>query len=193
MQAVERLMAYLAPLFARLGGGIMILIAVIVSIDVLTRNVTGQTYLNSFEISVYLFAIAISFGMSYTALSGAHIRVDVFMGRFPKGVRRILDFLSFLSLAFVGAFFAYTTWHVFLTSYRRGIVSTSVLAVPLAIPQIFLVIGMAIFAFTALLLMTRHGMLLLQGRGAEADRVGKFDSSDEIAEAIEDVKKREAL
>ncbi len=193
MQTIERFIAWIAPLFARLGGGIMILIAVMVSIDVLTRNINGQTYLNSFEFSVYLFAIAISFGMSYTALAGAHIRVDVFMGRFPIGVRRILDLLSFVSLAFVGAFFAYTSWHVFLTSYRRGIVSTSVLAFPLAVPQLFLVVGMAIFAFTALLLTARHGMLLLQGRGAEADRVGKFDSNDEIAEAIEDVKKREAL
>ncbi len=193
MQAIERIIHFLAPLFARIGGGIMMLIAFMVAIDVLTRNLNGQTYLNSFELSVYLFAIAISFGMSYTALSGAHIRVDVVLDRFPVAARRALDLLAFISLACVGAFFAYTTYLLFATSLRRGVTSTSMLAVPLSIPQAFLAVGMAIFALTALLLTARHAMLLLQGRGADADRVGKFDSNDEIAEAIEDVHRREAL
>ncbi len=193
MNAIERLIHFLAPLFARIGGAIMVLIAVMVSIDVLTRNINGQTYLNSFELSVYLFAIAISFGMSYTALSGAHIRVDVFMARFPQASRRALDFVAFASLTGVGMFFAYTTYLLFMKSLQRGVTSTSILAVPLAIPQAFLAVGMGIFALTALILTVRHGLLLIQGRGTDADRVGRFDSNDEIAEAIEDVHRREAL
>ena len=191
MAQLEFLIEALARAFARLAGLMILAIAVIVSIDVLTRNITGNSVMNSLEFSVYLFAIAISFGMSYTALCGAHIRVDVLYARFPPPLRRALDFLAFLSLSSLSVFLAVTTIKLALSSASHGTTSNSAMAVPLAIPQAIWAFGFCVFAVTSLLLTVRHGAALVTGRGDEADRIGRFDSSDEVAEAIDDAIGRE--
>jgi TRAP-type C4-dicarboxylate transport system permease small subunit len=187
MDRIERYVSLVAALFARLGGLMVMLIAIGVSVDVLTRNLTGETMLNSYEFSTYLFAIAISFGMSYTALGGAHIRVDVLQARFPTRLRRALDFVSFLSLALL-TYFAVRLAYLSLT---RGVASSSDIAVPLGIPQGIWAIGFAIFALTCVLLTVRHGVYLVQGRGADADRLGRFGQDEEVAEAVAEARHRE--
>lgn len=191
MDRIERYVSLVAALFARLGGLMVMLIAIGVSVDVLTRNVTGETMLNSYEFSTYLFAIAISFGMSYTALGGAHIRVDVLQARFPTPLRRALDFVSFLSLALLAIMLTYFAARLAYLSLTRGVASSSDIAVPLGIPQGIWAIGFAIFALTCVLLTVRHSVYLVQGRGADADRLGRFGQDEEVAEAVAEARHRE--
>ncbi|MBP0617415.1 TRAP transporter small permease subunit [Jiella mangrovi] len=191
MGRLERAVGALSRAFARLGGLMILVIAVIVSIDVLTRNVLGISILNSLELSVYLFAVAISFGMSYTALCGAHIRVDVLYARFPAPLRRAMDFLAFASLAALSIFLFVSTFGLVVENAEHGTRSNSVIAVPLAIPQAFWALGLFVFAVTASLLALRHATLLFRGDGAQADRVGRFDASDEVSEAVDDALVRE--
>ncbi|MDH2328663.1 TRAP transporter small permease [Cereibacter sp. SYSU M97828] len=182
----------IATLFARLGGLMIMLIAVAVAVDVFTRNIFGRTVLNSFEISAYLFAIAISFGLSYTALSGAHIRVDVLLPRLPVVLRRALDFAAFLSMAAMGLFLA---WHGGLRaieSLERGVVSASAAAVPLGVPQAIWAAGFLMFALTSCLLAARHAACLIARDGHAADRIGRFGADEEAAEAIDDARQMEA-
>lgn len=184
METIARGIEGLATLFARLAGIMVVLIAIGVAVDVLTRNVTGQTVLNSYEFSTYLFAIAVSFGMSYTALTGAHIRVDVLYARFPDPVRRFLDFLSFVSLAALGLFLAWYSVRLTLKSLDRGVTSSSAIAFPLGIPQGVWAIGFVVFALTCLFLAVRHAAFMVAGRGEDADRLGHFGQDEEVAEAV---------
>jgi TRAP-type C4-dicarboxylate transport system permease small subunit len=184
MERVARLVDALATLFAVLGGAMVVLIALGVSVDVLTRNLTGRTVLNSFEFSTYLFAIAISFGMSYTALTGAHIRVDVLYARFPAPVRRVLDLASFVSLAALGVFLAWFSVKLTLASLARGVTSSSAVAFPLGLPQGVWAVGFVVFALTSLTLAARHAAYLVTGRLALADALGRFGQDEEIAEAV---------
>ena len=188
---LESLANTLAAWFARAGGILIILIALATTVDVVTRNRFGRTVLNSYEFSTYLFAIAISFGMSFTALSGAHIRVDVLAARFPAPVRRALDFLSFLSLAAMGIFLSYFAVHLALASLRRGVTSSSAISFPLGLPQAVWAIGFVIFGLTCVLLAVRHATYLLQGLGQVADRMGKFGQDEEVAEAVAEARYRE--
>lgn len=190
MQGFERFVARVSALFARLGGVLIVLIALGTSIDVVTRNLSGQTWLNSYEFSTYFFAIAVSFGMSYTALGGAHIRVDVLLGHLPAAVRRTLDFLSLLSLAGLALLFAYLSIRLGWTSYVRGVRSSSAVAFPLGLPQLVWATGFAVFAVTTALLTIRHGICLATGRGSEADRIGRFGQDEEVAEAVAEARLR---
>lgn len=182
----------LSILFARMGGLMIVLIAVAVAVDVFTRNIFGRTVLNSFELSSYLFAIAISFGLSYTALSGAHIRVDILLPKMPVMVRRALDLSAFVSMAALGVFLAWHAATLAMESLERGVVSASAAAVPLGVPQAVWASGFAVFALTSCLLAARHAACLISGNGAAADRIGRFGAEEEAAEAIQDARQMEA-
>jgi TRAP-type C4-dicarboxylate transport system permease small subunit len=191
MEALDTLVTRVASVFARLGGAMIVLIAIGVSVDVVTRNLLGRTLLNSYEFSTYFFALAISFGMSYTALCGAHIRVDVLAARLPTPIRRGLDFLSFLSLAALGVLLTYLSIRLATASLSRGVTSSSALAFPLGLPQAAWALGFAVFAATCLLLTLRHAGYVLQGRGAEADGLGRFGQEEEVTEAVAEARHRE--
>lgn len=191
MEALETLVQRVSALFARLGGAMIVLIAVGVSIDVVTRNLMGRTMLNSYEFSTYLFAISISFGMSYTALCGAHIRVDVLAAKLPTPIRRGLDFLSFLALAALAVLLTYLSVKLAWASTSRGVTSSSALAFPQGLPQSVWALGFAIFALTCILLTIRHAGYLLQGRGVDADNLGRFGQDQEVAEAVAEARHRE--
>lgn len=186
MAMIEHLITRAATLFARAGGAMIVLIALTVVVDVVSRNLTGRTVLNSFEMSSYLFAVAIAFGMSYTALSGSHIRVDVLLPRLPEKVRRGLDFAAFVAMAGLAMTFAWCAVELALESLRRGVTSSSAAAIPLGMPQAVWAAGFVLFAITTCLLAVQHGLCLVRGDSAGADRIGRFGQQEEAAEAIED-------
>jgi len=186
MEFTDRIIERTATLFARLAGLLIVAIAVMVSLDVVARNVWGTVLVQSYELSSYLFAVSLSLGMAYVGLSGAHIRLDVIYVRFPQRVRRLLDVAALASLTFVSGFLFYLGFELAVKNFTRGVVSTSHLAVPLAIPQFVWVFGLGIFAVTSLLLSLRHAAYLLTQRGQAADRIGSINPEKEIEEAIED-------
>ncbi|SLN75339.1 TRAP transporter small permease subunit [Oceanibacterium hippocampi] len=167
--------------FARVGGALIVLIAVLVSGDVVARNLINQTVFNSFEISIYLFGAAVTFGFAHTALTGAHIRIDVIYRLFPVAVRRVLDSLALLNLAALAMFFAFHAWSLALDNLGRGVMSNSALAVPLYIPQMAWALGLTAFTLSAILLTVQHGMLLSRRAFDEADRIAGLSSAAEEA------------
>ena len=79
--------------------------------------------------------------MSYTMRTHGHIFVDFLYSCFPKGVRRGMDiFTSLLSLFALYVCMTESTNYM-LMSLENGIVSPTLLRVPLWIPQTFMVIG----------------------------------------------------
>jgi len=167
---------------ARLAGGLILIIALIVTGDVLARNLIGRTYFHSFEVSMYLFAAALGFGLAHTLASGGNIRIDVVYGLFPRPLRRALDFLAMASLAALGLFLAWFAWKMALNSLSRGVASNTVLAVPLAVPQAVWALGMTVFGLVGVALALRHAALLVTGRGEAADRLAGIAA--EAAEAV---------
>ncbi|WP_158274045.1 TRAP transporter small permease subunit [Allosediminivita pacifica] len=183
MDRLDRHIHTLGTAFARFAGGLMVFIAVIVAIDVVTRNVTGQTYLNAYEYSRYLFAVALSFGMSYVLLCGAHIRLDIVYQKFPDPIRSALDLLSSLSLAILACGLAWFAVDLTLESYHNGTISTSAASTPLALPQGVWALGLVVFAVTAVFMAARHVLALVGGPRAET---AYFSSDREIEEAVAD-------
>lgn len=181
---IDRLIARVALWFARLGGVMILLIAVIVCGDIAARNLLNTVVFNSFEYSIYLFAAAVAFGFSHALVTRANIRIDVAYLLFPRPVRRAVDFLALVCLAAVGILFAYKAWGLAIENAVRGVASNSVLAVPLALPQSFWALGLTAFAVTAILLLLRHAFLALSGRGSAADALAgvAHEAESELAD-----------
>jgi len=186
MNLIDKIIDMTGTLFARIAGLLIVAIATMIAVDVVARNVSGTVLVQAYELSSYLFAISLSLGMAYVGLSGAHIRLDVVYVRFPRAVRRLLDVVALASLTLVSGFLFYLAFELAIKNFTRGVVSTSHLAVPLAMPQFVWAFGLGVFALTSLLLSIRHAAYLLSGQGDAADRTGSINPEKEIEEAIED-------
>ncbi len=130
------------------GGGAMILgSAVLITLDVIFRNLVKSTYFESFELSGYAFAISTSFGLAYAFFSKAHIRIEVVYNLFPKKARAWVDVLSVLTLAAIALILFYWCAQTVLQNASSGARSNSTLGLLMVIPQSIWLMGLAWFAF----------------------------------------------
>ena len=163
---------------ARLGGGIIFVIAILVCGDIFTRNVLNRIVFHAFELSNYLFAIAVAFGLANTLMARAHIRIDVLYMHFPGPLRRIIDSVSLFCVAAVAGLIAVHAWRLVLDNGMRGVTSNSTLGLPLAVPQAAWALGLSFFACVATILAGRHAQLLIKGRPDHADEIGAIGGED---------------
>lgn len=172
----ERALHTATRLAARIGGAMIFLIALLVCGDVLMRNLFNKIVFHSYELSNYLFAIAVAFSLAYTLVERAHIRIEVVHNLFPSPLRRALDTVALLSVVGTAALFAWTGWELALGNLARGSNSNSTLNLPIGVPQALWATGLTIFAVVAAVLTVRHVQMLLTGRPEQADAIGGMGS-----------------
>lgn len=169
-------------LLAWLGGALILLAAILVTLDVLVRNLFGSGMFQSFELSTYAFAVSVAFGFAYALVSKAHIRIEVVYSRLPALLQRLLDVVAIATL--FGCAFA-TAWYAFQTlaqSWSFGAVSNSSLAMPLILPQGLWFAGLAWFALTAFVLTLRGIAQFVSGRHERLKQeIGVATLEEEIA------------
>jgi len=182
---IERLSRYLAWA----GGAIILASAVLVTLDVLGRNIFNATLFESLELSVYGYAIAVAFAFPFALTSKTHIRIDVLLVRLPAVLRAVLDVVAMLALFGLALVFAYYGWEMFRTAMRMNARSASDLQVLLAIPQGIWATGLTWFALVAGIYSLRG--LYFIGRGRFGDVQAAMGIADGIKDALEE--SREAI
>jgi TRAP-type C4-dicarboxylate transport system permease small subunit len=146
------------------GGALILVAAVVVTLDVLQRKVSRLTGLNisgSDEISGYLFAISTTWAFSHALLHRANVRVDALYLLMPRPARAIFDVIGILILSI---FVAVVTWHgmqMFIHNLTNWSKSITPLLTPLAIPQFFWIAGLVIFVLNLFLVLLRVMLALL--------------------------------
>lgn len=170
---------------AWIGGAMLLLCALLVSLDVVFRAALKVTFFESFELSTYAFAIATAMGMSYALVSRAHIRIEVLYMLLVPRTRGWFDFIAYAVLALCTGVLLYWCSQVVVGNYQSGARSNSSLAVPLAIPQVIWLVGLAWFALLALL-YSLHGLILcLRGQTEQAHRdLGVASLEEEIEASV---------
>ncbi|MFH1487927.1 MAG: TRAP transporter small permease [Pseudomonadota bacterium] len=97
--------------------------------DVCLRYFFNRPFASSFELTEFMMAVVVSFGLAYTATKGGHIGVDLITSRLPRNVEAGFACVSHLISTGV---FALVTWQSFLqakTLYYSGLES-EVLYIP---------------------------------------------------------------
>lgn len=118
----------------------------------------------------YLLATASFMALAYTLRAGGHIRVNLVVQVMPEKVRWILEMVT-LALGAVMA--GYATWFTVLLveeSLRYGDSSTGIIAIPLWIPQLPMVTGLALLTLAlvdTLVQAARTGQPILTETGTE--------------------------
>jgi TRAP-type mannitol/chloroaromatic compound transport system permease small subunit len=173
---------------ARCGGAMILASALLVSGDVIIRKLFAVSVGGSDEISGYAFAIATSWGLAFTLLERANVRVDALYGHLTRPVTAVLDLAALLAL---GLFIGMLTWFagmVLQDSLLFATRATTPLATPLWIPQGLWLIGFGLFLFAWVPLVLRVALALLAGdlallRQLAGARTLEEDAADEAAHA----------
>jgi len=186
---LDRLSAGLACLGSAMGdlaGWGYLVCAFFITFDVVSRRFLGFSSQGTVEISGYLLAFGITWGLAYALSARGHIRVDVLVMRFPLGLRAYAHALALAFLAIFGGLLALRAWGVVRESWELGARETSALTIPLVIPQAPWAVGLTVFAILAAVLMLRTLLLLLQRRYEAVDRMlSSRTLEEETEEALE--------
>lgn len=145
-------------------GAVLALTVAFILVDISLRQL-GNSLGGSDEISGYVMAVTASWGLSYTLLERAHVRIDLLRLRMASTGRACLDMLSIAALAITVTVVAFQAWPVLGKSLQSDAHANTPLATPLWIPQTIWFAGWVWFAVTALtMLVCGIGLLLTQRR-----------------------------
>lgn len=135
-----------------LGGALLILAALIVTVDVILRKLFNISMAGSDELSGYAFGIATAGSLTYALLHRSNIRVDALYQHMPVWLRATLDIFGHILLV---GFLAYVTWRSSLLvadTWANQSRSITPLRTPLAIPQTLWLAGLILCVTTGVVM-----------------------------------------
>src|SRR3989442_3138335 len=91
----------------RCAGWVYIGAALFITSDVLSRQFLGFSSKSTVELTGYMLAIGISWGLGFALIERVHVRIDVLINRLPLALRQYLHALALLLLA---VFARYLAW-----------------------------------------------------------------------------------
>jgi C4-dicarboxylate transporter, DctQ subunit len=114
--------------------------------QVVARYVFNTGAVWALELTTYLFAWLVLFGVSYGVRVGAHIGIDALVKLLPPGPQRIAGLLAAALCMLYTAIMITGSWTYLRTLYMLGIPSED-LPIPLWMPFVILPIGLALTFF----------------------------------------------
>ncbi len=185
---LRRGVAGLAAGMAWVAGWNYIACALFITADIIGRNALGVSSAATVEITGYMLACGIAWGLAHTLACRAHIRVDVLVTRLPLRWRAPLHLLSLVLLAGFAVFVAWAAWQLVDESALFDAHDNSALRIPLIIPQGIWAVGISAFVLMCAVLLLESLLALLLGEGERLDALlGSRTLKDETQEALEAV------
>lgn len=174
-----------AVALALLAGAAISVLAVLIFVDIVGRDVFGASIQGTDEIGGYVLAFVGSLGMALTLLRRGHPRIDIFFRIFPIAVRDALHVLAQATIAGFAIFMSLQAWGELESTLRFGSITNTPLQTPLWMPQAVWVAGMAFFALTASITTAHAGLLLFTDRARLARRYGSLTVDEEVGHYVE--------
>lgn len=170
---------HLSQVLVWIGGGLILLSALLVTLEVFLRKLFNISLGGADELSGYAFGIATTFAFAYALLERAHIRVDALYNLFPRPIRLLLSVIGLALLTGFGAIAAWMAFGMVADTLQHGSRSITPMRVPLAIPQIPWFFGWLFFVAVGALLLVASLISALKGDLTGADRLIGTKSVDE--------------
>jgi len=168
-------------------------ITLLITFDIIARRLMGFSTEATTEVTGYLMAIGMSWGMAGTLFERGHVRIDVLVQKLPLKVRVWLHMASLLALLVSTAFFVYGAYSLARDSWELGATDLSTLRMPMVVPQGLWAAGLALLLLTVVAMAARS---LRQLAGGEADAMDRMlmarTYEDEAAETLEAVAEAQA-
>ncbi len=179
MQALLNISRTISRWLVWIGGALIILSALMVTLEVFLRKFFNISIGGADELSGYAFGIATSFGMAYTLFERAHIRVDALYNLFPLWLKMIANVFGILLLAGFVGLICYTGWGMVSDTLAHGSRSITPMRTPLSFPQIPWLAGWLFFLFSCVLVLICSLAALFKGNVDQASRLIGTKTIDE--------------
>lgn len=191
MESLLRPIRLISRAAAIVAGGLLLLAALLIACDVILRKWFHASIGGTDELAGYALAIATAWGIGFTLLSRAHVRVDSFYSLMPLSIRSLLDLVGLLAFL---SFFGLLTYHAYGTFARSlvlGSRSVSELSVRLAIPQGIWFLGFAFFLIATAVLLAAATLRLAKGDLAAVEALAGAKSAEQ--EVVEEKRQLDRL
>lgn len=183
-----RVLEWVSDKAMTIAGWCYLAITVLICFDIGARRLLGFSTEATTEVTGYLMAIGMSWGLAGTLFERGHVRIDVLVQKLPLKVRVWLHLASLLALLVATGFFAWGAFSLAKDSWDFGATDLSALHTPLAIPQGLWAAGLALLLLAGLVIASRA---LRQLAGGDADAMDRMLMArtyiDEAAETLEAV------
>lgn len=183
-----RLLAWLSGRALVVAGWCYLAIAALITFDIIARRLLGVSTEATTELTGYLMAVGMSWGLAGTLVDRGHVRIDVLVQRMPLGVRVWLHIASLFAMVVTTSFFLYGAGTLARDSYAFGSTDLSSLRVPMMVPQGLWAAGFALLLIAVVALVLRSLAGVLRGQADDVDRMLMSRTyEDEAAETLEAV------
>lgn len=191
MNSLEKGSAVYRRLASNIFGVMMLVLAVLVTVETLVRKIWSISIGGVDELAGYSIALGAPLAFAVALLDRSHIRINlVYLFMRPR-LKAWMDFLSVTSIGILSVFlFAFTVKTVLETQTYQSLAQTP-WATPLIYPQSLWLVAMVVFLLPALWLPVIAGVMLWR-RQTEAlsETFGPDTPEEELKAELEDLKRR---
>ncbi|MFT5700188.1 MAG: TRAP-type C4-dicarboxylate transport system permease small subunit [Desulforhopalus sp.] len=138
-------------------GSICLLVLSQVVLNILDRvsslirgSAIGLTIPSYADFTGFLLAAASFLSLAYALREGSHIRVVLVLGHLPEKLRKLAEVWCIGFALFIAGYFSWYTAKLTLESYTYHDLSSGMIAVPIWIPQSFMLLGLVILSIALL-------------------------------------------
>jgi TRAP-type C4-dicarboxylate transport system permease small subunit len=190
---LRRAIARIATVMGVIAGWGFVLCAFFIAAEVLARAFLRVSTGSTVEISGYMLAFGLSWGLAHGLAQRGHVRIDILINRLPRPMRVPLHLLSLALLAVFVGFVAYGAWMLVDESLLFDASDISALRTPLAIPQGLWAAGLVVFLLLIFAMFVENLLLALTGDARQVERnLSSRTYTDEAEEALEALKEGQA-
>jgi TRAP-type C4-dicarboxylate transport system permease small subunit len=185
--ATTRLSNALAYLF----GYLMLVFAVIVTVETISRKLLGYSLQGVDELGGYVLAISSALAFTTALVERGHIRIDLLHLRFPRPVQALLNWLSVVLIAAFALLLMKVATDVLSETIEFNSTAPTPWATPLLWPQSFWYAALGIFALVSIALALHATYVAATRRWGElAQLYGPKLADEEVKEELEDLSRR---
>lgn len=168
-------------------GWLLNICAALICVEVIGRKI-GFSLGATLEISSYILAISISWGLANALSVRQHVRIDLLVSRAPLGLRQYLHAAALIAMLAWALLLAYGAVMLVLESYDFGATDRSTLSIPLIGPQGLWAAGIVFFVVFITVLLTEVVLSVLANRPDHVEQImGPRTLEEEAQEALEAV------
>ena len=183
LQALHARFLQISQVAVWIGGAALLLSAIMVTLDVISRKLFGITISGSDEITGYVFAAATTWAYSYCLLTRSNIRIDALYNVLSIRLRAFLDLVGLGLLLYYVFLLTRQAVSLFFENVEQDATAQTTLATPLWIPQLFWMSGLCFFLLSLTFLAVYGLVSLVRGDWSTINRIAGVKSvSEEISE-----------
>lgn len=183
MEVVWNLTARVSRIFACLGGVLLLVAAILVSVEVVSRKLFTIVYSGSDELAAYLFAVGTTWSLAHVLVTRGHVRIDALYRHLPLRVRALLDIVALLMLGVLALAMLDRGFDLVHSNYFEWNRSNTPLRTPLSLPQMPWLFGLALFFVSIVVALVRTLFALKLGDYHTANKTAGVASQDEEIES----------